>query len=448
MAINANLHKLCVLLKEGLLYMITINVNVKEGCNMRKFMPIMVIAAVILTFCTTASYAQGVIPPCPGEALVVGQVNYCFCASECCPVEGSFCNIAVPSLQQCMDIGDIHYCNSFQQSFCFIVIPDQDQQCNPAIDIEKSTNGEDADTAPGPTIQAGDPVSWDYTVTNTGDVVLSDVQIVDDQLGSICILALLNPGGMATCGVLGTAVAGQYSNVGTVTATVGTLVVTDSDPSNYFGEAAAIDIEKSTNGNDADSAPGPTIIVGDPVTWTYMVTNTGNVPLNSITVVDNKGVAVTCPKTTLAVGESMTCTASSTAIAGQYSNLGTAEGTAPSGRVVTDSDLSHYSGATLEACCFEDFCGPNPGTCTELTSEGCIAAGGSPQGAATSCATTSCLIITTPQACCFTDGSCAMAVPDYCSGPGGLGGTPAGCFTQCLGDSNGNGIDDVCDPQP
>lgn len=37
------------------------------------------------------------------------------------------------------------------------------------------------------------------------------------------------------------------------------------------------------------------------------------------------GVIVTCPKTSLVPGESMTCTASGTAVAGQYANIGTAK---------------------------------------------------------------------------------------------------------------------------
>ncbi len=105
----------------------------------------------------------------------------------------------------------------------------------------------------------------------------------------------------------------------------------------------AVDIEKSTNGEDADNAPGPTIVVGSAVTWQYVVTNTGTIPLTNVTVVDDKGVTVTCPSKTLAVGQSMTCSGSGVAVGGQYSNLGTVTADSTAGSV-TDSDASHYFG--------------------------------------------------------------------------------------------------------
>jgi hypothetical protein len=105
----------------------------------------------------------------------------------------------------------------------------------------------------------------------------------------------------------------------------------------------AVEIVKSTNGEDANQAPGPTVTVGNTVTWTYVVKNVGTVALSNVVVTDDRGVSVTCPGTTLAVGQSITCTATGVAVQGQYRNVGTV--TASSSTVaVTDSDASHYFG--------------------------------------------------------------------------------------------------------
>ncbi|MCP3967064.1 MAG: hypothetical protein GY718_12060, partial [Lentisphaerae bacterium] len=164
---------------------------------------------------------------------------------------------------------------------------------DPAIDIEKATNGHDADAAPGPTLQIGDPVAWTYEVTNTGDVTLDNVDVTDNQGVAVsCPTTTLAAGASMTCTGNGTAEAGQYWNLGTASGTSagsascpGTTV-TDDDPSHYWGECPganpAIRIEKATNGHDADAAPGPTLQIGDPVAWTYEVTNTGDVTLDNV----------------------------------------------------------------------------------------------------------------------------------------------------------------------
>jgi len=109
-------------------------------------------------------------------------------------------------------------------------------------------------------------------------------------------------------------------------------------------ENASISLVKKTNGQDANSAPGPTLIVGDPITWTYEVTNTGTVTLTSVMVSDDQGVAVNCPSNLLAAGVSMTCTGSGVAVAGPYSNIGSVTGAPPAGDPVAAQDPSHYFG--------------------------------------------------------------------------------------------------------
>jgi uncharacterized repeat protein (TIGR01451 family) len=215
----------------------------------------------------------------------------------------------------------------------------------PAVTIQKLTNGADANTAPGPFIHIGDPITWTYDVTNTGNTTLSSVAVTDDQGVAVsCPQTTLAVGEDMTCTASGTSVAGQYANTGTVNAVGGGTPVSASDPSHYFGIATGIDIEKDTNGVDANSPPGPLLTVGSAVNWTYTVTNTGSVPLTSILVTDDQGVAVTCPGTTLAAGASFTCTASGTAAAGEYSNVGTVSALTPGLVTIGDSDPSHYFG--------------------------------------------------------------------------------------------------------
>ncbi len=109
-------------------------------------------------------------------------------------------------------------------------------------------------------------------------------------------------------------------------------------------DAASIGIEKYTNDQDADDPPGIYILENDPVTWEYHVTNTGNFTLTNVTVTDTMGIVPDClGQTTLAIGESMTCSASGSAEVGQYENIGGAEGWYL-GTAVSDSDPSHYTG--------------------------------------------------------------------------------------------------------
>ncbi|MBZ2199649.1 DUF7507 domain-containing protein [Occultella gossypii] len=215
-----------------------------------------------------------------------------------------------------------------------------------AIELAKLTNGQDADVPPGPVIPVGGAVTWDYVVTNTGNASLTDVDVADDRgVGVSCPQDALAPGASMTCTATGTAVAGQYTNHGSVTAVTELgLTVGDSDPSNHFGDEPGIYLQKLTNGVDANEAPGPYIPVGEEVTWTYVVHNTGNSALTDIAVTDDQGVTVTCPQTGLAAGEEMTCSATGTSVEGQYENVGTATATSQQGEL-TDSDPSYYFGS-------------------------------------------------------------------------------------------------------
>jgi hypothetical protein len=216
-------------------------------------------------------------------------------------------------------------------------------QSNPHIGIEKKTEGQDADTPPGPDLLVGSPVHWTYGVTNFGDVPLTGVGVSDDHdVVVTCPKTKLEPGEAMTCTGSGTAVAGQYRNLGFASGQPPCgPAVTASDPSHYYGRTPAIGIEKLVNGHEADAPPYPVLRVGEPILWTFVVTDTGDVGLIHVTVTDSLGLAVTCPKTTLSAGESMTCVANGTAVAGTHTNTGTATGEAL-GTTVSASDPATY----------------------------------------------------------------------------------------------------------
>jgi hypothetical protein len=101
-----------------------------------------------------------------------------------------------------------------------------------------------------------------------------------------------------------------------------------------------------TNGQKTRTPIGPVILVGDPVIWSYEVVNSGNVTLTGVTVTDDQIMGAICQAAALAPQETLTCSATGVAQAGQYTNTGTVMGTPPVGAVVTAQDMSNYFGVT------------------------------------------------------------------------------------------------------
>ena len=216
----------------------------------------------------------------------------------------------------------------------------------PAISIVTKTNGTDNNVPPGPTIVAGSTVTWTYSLTNTGNVALSNVAVTDDTLGVIaCPSANLAVAATMTCTKTGPATAGAFTNIGTVTAKDGTgATVTATDPDNYFGLNAVLAIVTKTNGTDNDTGSGPAVVAGTTVTWTYTVSNAGNVLLSQVVVSDDKAGPVACPATTLSPGASMICTKTGVAVLGPYTNVGAATAVDTLGRTISAQNADHYLG--------------------------------------------------------------------------------------------------------
>jgi len=237
---------------------------------------------------------------------------------------------------------------------CFITLSDEDNANyygtgpqNP-IAVQKSTNNLNADAAPGPSIPVGKPVNWTYLVTNTGSLTLTDITLTDSKEGAItCPKNILEAGEFMICTAEGISQPGQYANTCTVKATdQNGNIVYAGDPSHYFGSSAGLDLKKTTQNNEADYPTGPSIPVGDPVNWSYIITNTGNVILTDISITDDQGVEISCPGTQLAPEEFMTCRAEGIAEQGQYANIAKVTARDPDGNELTDEDPSHYFGSS------------------------------------------------------------------------------------------------------
>lgn len=134
----------------------------------------------------------------------------------------------------------------------------------------------------------------------------------------------------------------------------GTAAPAYGAPQEELVEVGQLDIEKSTNGEDADAAPGPYVRAGDPVVWTYVVTNTGSITVHSIEVTDdnNDFATISCTgqdngSVTLEPGEAIECSSSSISwfLVGHevHQNTATASGTDIDETPVTTNDLSHYT---------------------------------------------------------------------------------------------------------
>jgi uncharacterized repeat protein (TIGR01451 family) len=195
-----------------------------------------------------------------------------------------------------------------------------------SLSIDKRTNGIDSST-----IIVGTPITWTFDVTNTGGETLTNIVVNDDKLGVItCPASTLGIGASMQCAETGTAIEDWYYNVGTVTgkrlSDVDTATATD--PSSYFGANPKISIVKSTD--------TPTVKESTSATFKILVTNIGNVALETVTVTDTQTAGCAKVIGALAVSETSTYTCFKETVTASFINTALVEGTFES---TTVSDL-------------------------------------------------------------------------------------------------------------
>jgi hypothetical protein len=248
----------------------------------------------------------------------------------------------------------------------------------PGIHLETHVGSQDADSAPGPTFAAGGSAIFNYTVTNLGNVALSNVVVTDDNGtpgntaddfnpvfsgGDTNSNNLLDLGETWSYSASRTAISGQFSGIAAVTGKDSiTQIASSADAANYFGSAPGISLETSVNGYDADSPLDPILIASDFTTFDYVLANTGNATLNYVFLVDDNGTpgdgsddflpgytgGDTNGNEYLDAGETWTFSATRMVLAGVYTGHGVASAQDVINQVVNASDATNYLGVTVE----------------------------------------------------------------------------------------------------
>ncbi|MFW2589811.1 DUF7507 domain-containing protein [Sagittula sp. SSi028] len=203
----------------------------------------------------------------------------------------------------------------------------------------------------------GDVLSYDYVLTNTGNVTLTAPTVTDDKVAVTCAATDIAPGAQVTCTSDSYSVtqadldAGSVTNIASASATASgdaaEPVTSASDTVTVDAvQAPALALQKT-----APVLPADQFTVGQTVTYTFDVTNTGNVTLTQaltgvaeITVTDDKIGSFSCAPLPLNVGASVQCTApyvlaSDDILAGRVVN----KASASAGGVVSPQDSAQIA---------------------------------------------------------------------------------------------------------
>ncbi|WP_338484898.1 hypothetical protein VM636_15725 [Streptomyces sp. SCSIO 75703] len=234
------------------------------------------------------------------------------------------------------------------------------QEPKPALAVVKSAGTEN----PGKLV-AGEEITYRFAVTNTGNVTVKDVKVEEGdftgsgKLGAVSCpeeAASLAPGATVTCTAAYTVTqadvdAGTVTNSATATGTPPSGEPPVSPPSEVTvpsGGQARLALTKTADVTDADR-DGRTG-AGDRVEWKLQVANQGTLTVTDITVSDPTAGDVTCPRTSLAPGETMECTTRAHTITAEEAANGKVVNTATaSGRAGTTEVTSPEATATVDA---------------------------------------------------------------------------------------------------
>jgi hypothetical protein len=218
--------------------------------------------------------------------------------------------------------------------------------------------------------ETGGNVTFTFVVTNTSVEAVEITSLSDSVFGTLagdadCQVGTVLPVGGACDFAETHFISGDFES-GTPHTNVFTAHAEDNEKNDTFDDddatvtftdsTAQIDIEKyvsvdgGANWLDADTATGPSVIVGQSVQFKFVVTNTGNTALSNLSLVDTDFDLSTCTvPATLAAGASFDCIITTTALIGQHTDTATASGSFTDGagntESASDTDNANYFGA-------------------------------------------------------------------------------------------------------
>ncbi len=205
---------------------------------------------------------------------------------------------------------------------------------NPQIEVTKDDNF----TLLPQNINPGDIIHYDIVVTNTGNVTLYNLSVSDNNANftSGNTIAQLDVGQSITITADHTVTyadidAGQVVNQATATVNFGTQTITelsdDADPAGPNGNNdPTVTLisqvpELTVTKDDGFPFTPQNLVVGDVITYTITVTNTGNVTLSNITVTDANATIISgTPIASLTHGQSATVIATYTVTQNDLNN--------------------------------------------------------------------------------------------------------------------------------
>jgi len=268
-----------------------------------------------------------------------------------------------------------------------------------SIALVKTSSYDDGDCTAAP----GDTISYSFSITNTGNVTLTNVVVTDPLVTMVGgPIASLVPGASdSTTYTASYAItqqdidAGLFINQATATAaTADATIVTDlSDHTSVLEDnptvtilcgTPSIALVKVGSYDDLNDDGDCISAVGDTIAYTFTVTNTGSVTLTNVLVTDPLVTMVGGPIASLAPGA--TDTTSYTASysitqqdidAGQFTNQATASATAPDASIVTDvsgTSISNNVPTVTDICQNDAIAIVKTGVFNDVDTSGCSTA--------------------------------------------------------------------------